>query len=728
MALFVVLFAILVACRLQHVDALDWPDDQALPSFPDVYNTIDVADITPLSGEEQGLLTTLQGVVNRKRPRIYLYWNKTGDDPEGVNQSHQTWLQGIAEHVELHDYSGSPLQLLQKYRSDISGAIVYDPNVTDTINLATTLAGLHDSVVANAQLANAHDLPIVRDLRGMFKNKLEVYEYGLNNVYVLATNRLITAIRPEDTTQDKTAQWTTIEKAANDTLDGHDSGNVTKVVDLTEIASKVSFGGTIYVRIKDACEKDGAGPTLFHMLATAGPDNTTIADFVPGTSAEDAFLADWGGSSLRDYPWGSRSANGKAYMVYGFQIPNGTTTFTLELMLRGQYEIAATTDVPATYSLNAVFRDYIVATKAPCIWLDPNNKDEVPLLQKILSSFEPNSAYMGWFPNGDEMSGVTQTAQKSLYVVAADNLFNASLMSGLRKLFSISSKRLREKKAPSEIHASSSSYAPAPSKPEIRNKIYISLTWTEGDNLQYMQHRMISLWSDALRGTIPMSWTINPLIIDIAPNILNYFQTTATENDTFVLGPSGAGYTFPINWPRKDLEVFLNQTKRYAEMTGTLERGNIWVYNRVNSTLYPLNSEIVSAYQNALGDDDGILGISADTARGAQNPYAINITTTSHWSAFSGDGRTPGAVPVAGLATISSVEQGLARLKNISRDFWEDKNEPLFVNCALYAWDMTPGNVSVLVDRLSDEFEVVSVESLFSMVREYHNVTTTPKT
>ena len=70
----------LAICYLPHVFSLEWLDNRALPIFPDVGTAIDAADITKLTGEEQGLLVTLQGIVNRENPRIYLYWNKADED------------------------------------------------------------------------------------------------------------------------------------------------------------------------------------------------------------------------------------------------------------------------------------------------------------------------------------------------------------------------------------------------------------------------------------------------------------------------------------------------------------------------------------------------------------------------------------------------------------------------------------------------------------------------
>ena len=124
----------------------------------------------------------------------------------------------------------------------------------------------------------------------------------------------------------------------------------------------------------------------------------------------------------------------------------------------------------------------------------------------------------------------------------------------------------------------------------------MSLTWGEGDNIQYNQHRMRQLWDDPARGSFPMGWTISPLLIDIAPNMMHYYQSTASPNDTLMTGPSGAGYTYPSNWPAEDLKLFLNATARYTEATGIAS--NMWIYDRINTTsIVPISDEIIEAYK-----------------------------------------------------------------------------------------------------------------------------------
>ena len=62
-------------------------------------------------------------------------------------------------------------------------------------------------------------------------------------------------------------------------------------------------------------------------------------------------------------------------------------------------------------------------------------------------------------------------------------------------------------------------------------KAYVSFTISDGDNLQYDQHRMAALWKDSVRGSIPMGWTISPSLVQTAPSLGAYYISTASPND-----------------------------------------------------------------------------------------------------------------------------------------------------------------------------------------------------
>src|SRR6266700_3500063 len=91
-------------------------------------------------------------------------------------------------------------------------------------------------------------------------------------------------------------------------------------------------------------------------------------------------------------------------------------------------------------------------------------------------------------------------------------------------------------------------------------KAYVSFTISDGDNLQYSQHRMLKIWRDQARGSLPIGWTISPVLQQAAPAMAAYYAHTASANDELIAGPSGAGYMFPSRWPAEQLPAFLQRT------------------------------------------------------------------------------------------------------------------------------------------------------------------------
>ncbi|KAI8204188.1 hypothetical protein K4K54_004937 [Colletotrichum sp. SAR 10_86] len=603
------------------ISGLNWPANRALPLFTDSAKEIEYAKLTALSGEEQILLVSLQGLVNRRQPRLYLYWSPdSSNSDDAVNEA---WLRQIeSQGFKSADVTSEPFQLVDKYKSDIRGAIVYDTKLPDTINLASTLAGLYGAVIASEELARRLNISIIEDLRGRFKDKYELYEYAARSVWPKVTDRLITAIKPISTVLYANRTWETLLKANSSVTDSSNNGTYT-----ADLSRFINRSNSVYVNITDAFPADGFGPSVYRVQVTA--DNQTVADFRPGDEAEDAFLFDDGGSHLADYPGGWRFADGSAAMIYKFDYPRRATQLTLTLSMWNQYLVSASADRPGYQKVNSIFRDYIVGTAAPCIWLDSNRPREAALLDKLLRQFQPNAAYLGWFPNGDEMTGVTQLAKN----------------------------------------------------------VFLSLIYLEGDNLQYDQRAMFTHWNDPERGSVPLGWTISPLLRDIGPGILSYYQRTATKNDLLIAGPDGAGYTYPGVWPKRALSDFLAQSGEYVRETRT--DSVLFVYDRINATDNPLTPELTLAFQNAVGKQR-LRGILYGSFVSTLEALQVNVTE---------------AFPVTNVVSIGNEDSGAATLKNIS-DSYKGRG-PLFVAGAVSAFDVTPASVNSMVKKLGDDFAVV---------------------
>ncbi len=644
---------------LHSLPAFALPQDRRenglLPRLPDAV-FLEAADLSALTGDEQTLLATLAGQVNRTEPRIYLYW--------GTDQTNAKWLATIRTP---HRLLADPWELLERYRSEIRGAIIYDLNLPDSVNVATAIAILRGGVVATAALAKAHQLEVLEDLTGRFTSTVSAYEYALAHVWPRLSDRLLTAISPTITVQVAGVTWTTLLQETRPIMDS--SNKATYTADLTSLLG----GDAVYIRFTDAVPTDGWGPSVSQVTVTA--DNATLASFTPGTAAETPFLFEDNGSQIATGGW--RFADGTNSFIYKFVPPAGTKKLVLTTEIWNEFVVSGTATAPSVQQGNAVFRDYIVATRSPVFWLDPEIADQAALFETIVKQAKPNTPYLGWFPLGHEMPGVTLLSRYASPVVAADNLFNGSVFAGVREKVSA--------KVPTP-----------PPVPKLENKIYLTLTMVEGDNVQYCQHRLRDLWDDPGRGTVLLNWSISVLLLDIAPAFLHYYQTTRTENDLLLAGPSGAGYTYPAEWPAHAFEVFTRHTGQYMQRTGM---NTLFVYNRTDTTNLPLTPELVAPYQRNI---PGLLGI------------VLNYDPTSVVSLVNG-------LPVVTLLGINDIAGGQSQLAQIAAS-WDGKS-PLFVAAGIesYTAELTPTGVTQITDTLGPQFEIVRGDTFFELIRRHKN-------
>jgi GxGYxYP putative glycoside hydrolase C-terminal domain/GxGYxY sequence motif in domain of unknown function N-terminal len=388
-------------------------------------------------------------------------------------------------------------------------------------------------------------------------------------------------------------KWTKLLQVSGRVQNASNKANYT--ADLTSFQSNTNK--PVYVRFQNAYSNEGWGISVGQVTVMA--DGHVIASFQPGTYDEKAFLFDADSSSLAS-AW--RFADGTSYFVYAFHPPAGTKSLTLQVMMSNQYLVTATNTTPSQQVANPEFRDYIVATQSLVFWLDPTVAEETYFFTQILQQVAPNALYLGWFPNGNETQGVTLCSQYGVAVGATDFFNNATVFGGARAPISPAQQ-------PAVV-------------PQLQNKIYVTLTMSEGDNIQYDQHRMRQIWDDPNRGQVPINWSIDPLLLDAAPAMLAYHQRTQTENDFLVAGPSGAGYTYPGDWPADALGGFTARTGTYMKATGL---NVIYALNRNNNKDLALTPQVAAAYVRDV-NPAGILYNWESTSQ-LGNPAALPVFT-----------------------------------------------------------------------------------------------------
>jgi hypothetical protein len=95
-------------------------------------------------------------------------------------------------------------------------------------------------------------------------------------------------------------------------------------------------------------------------------------------------------------------------------------------------------------------------------------------------------------------------------------------------------------------------------------KYQVVFMLSEGDTMKGPLPFFYGSWMDPDRGTIPFNWGINPLMAERFPAMLDYYYDTATDQDCFFAGCSGAGYCYPDFMP--NVEEFAEMTARYCEL------------------------------------------------------------------------------------------------------------------------------------------------------------------
>lgn len=104
---------------------------------------------------------------------------------------------------------------------------------------------------------------------------------------------------------------------------------------------------------------------------------------------------------------------------------------------------------------------------------------------------------------------------------------------------------------------------------DVAPKVYVGIYVGDYDSSAWLYQRIPELWTDKVRGEIPIAWAFNPNLCLRFPVGMAYTRETATPNDTFTTGDSGAGYLNPgyLDPPRKwsDLPSGLKDWETHCE-------------------------------------------------------------------------------------------------------------------------------------------------------------------
>ncbi|MDD1743182.1 MAG: hypothetical protein LUO85_00995, partial [Methanomassiliicoccales archaeon] len=333
-------------------------------------------------------------------------------------------------------------------------------------------------------------------------------------------------------------------------------------------------------------------------------------------------------------------------------------------------------------------RDYLIAAKVWTFYARQGpfaSQEEIDFTKDILAATPHNMPILGWFetPNLVEENFFVQAASsEGKYILGGHNVPNLSFLSGLSPPTAFNQRRI------------------IPRQPALADDgIYVSFAVPDGDNIDFATAKMLEVWHDEVRGTVPITWSISPLLAELAPPLLDYYYSEATALDSFIAGPSGAGYMYPGFAPQSDLDQFLVST-RYAMKAADVD--TVWLLNAFRAYEVPYREETLRAYVNAL------------EPRGIILDYSDQAVTRDVWMQ---EGRTSGA-PIIRSTHLWSGQDNL--VGKVMVDIDAAPSKPHFFFVVVYPWTLRLGeavkSLETLRARYGERVNVVSVENMLGLI------------
>lgn len=365
--------------------------------------------------------------------------------------------------------------------------------------------------------------------------------------------------------------------------------------------------------------------------------------------------------------------------------------------------------------------DYIVAHKIYAFWMGKRAFQNARRRQRygrLLGLARPNAAVLGawqsWWPKSPPGSAVEGLEELALLKFISDNgrflvpvvsVGNFTVHSGFRAPV------LRQK--------------PLAFRPLEKGKVYVCFLLSDGDNVSGFMLIRPLLWQDPARGKVPLGWTFSPALLDLCPNVLEYFYRTATSQDYFVTGCSGYGYVmagYGSSLAQRGgaadervldnhtlLDGYLQLTRRSMDAADSREMWNWWVgadtIQRFVSKLPRLNGMFIEpapradAYQN-----------SFHLFRASPQSAAVPVF---HNFGHAGSALAPEAEMRRWLSEITArveaarVEAAEAKDAPTGAVQKEAMAQPRFVFLGFNGFQTTPSRIADFARRLPENYVVV---------------------
>ncbi|HEY5604918.1 MAG TPA: hypothetical protein VIL45_00170 [Thermoplasmata archaeon] len=362
----------------------------------------------------------------------------------------------------------------------------------------------------------------------------------------------------------------------------------------------------------------------------------------------------------------------------------GATDRALRDLLPGSSETLLAILPPDRWSI----RDYLVATRTFVFSLPQGalaSPFETAATLRVLRATARGIPILGWFDSPtltEENSFVQLASREGKFVVGVQDVPNLSVLTALGR---------------NETRAQVAGPPPL----VLENKTYAVLAVGDGDNVDFVAGRMRDLWTSPERGTVPIAWSMSPLLADLAPPLLDSYYDTMSPLDRFVAAPSGAGYLYPDYMGPGDLDPFLELSRRYMAVA---DMDVVWLLNAFAASEIPYADASLAAYIDAIRPD----GIALD--------YDDQPRSRDAWMQAG----SAAVAPVVRSTHFWTTRDNFLGKFEAARATWDEGPHFLWITVYTFRFDLR--DATALVDemqrRTGGEVVVVTPTQFFRLLRE----------
>jgi hypothetical protein len=190
--------------------------------------------------------------------------------------------------------------------------------------------------------------------------------------------------------------------------------------------------------------------------------------------------------------------------------------------------------------------DYVVASKGFDFWLDSKNPRERAEIQKIYrtKAYGVGASLMGYA--GDDANEISNPY--GIGYVCSDFYGNGSFWSSFPD----------------------KTYTQPPGKAVAAQpgKIYASIMWSDGDNIQFDTGALYNFWHDPARGKIPVATSLSPTLQELNPPLLDWYYAKMTANDELIAGPAGVQFIYIRKFKESLFPAWCDLTREWCRDAG----------------------------------------------------------------------------------------------------------------------------------------------------------------